>query len=130
MMIIALVTMSFIVLSGLVFLFYRKKRITKGKLINNDINQEELSKWKEDRRKNRNPISLNVEAMGNNIEKSHDLWKSLSKIVHESKWIGKNQDKIELAAELNSLINKNKANYLELQKIELRIKNELINDQV
>ena len=127
---IALVTMSFIVLSGLVFLFYRKKRITKGKLINNDINQEELSKWKEDRRKNRNPISLNVEAMGNNIEKSHDLWKSLSKIVHESKWIGKNQDKIELAAELNSLINKNKANYLELQKIELRIKNELINDQV
>jgi hypothetical protein len=129
-MIIALVTMSFIVLSGLVFLFYRKKRITKGKLINNDINQEELSKWKEDRRKNRNPISLNVEAMGNNIEKSHDLWKSLSKIVHESKWIGKNQDKIELAAELNSLINKNKANYLELQKIELRIKNELINDQV
>ncbi len=127
---IALVTMSVIVLSGLVFLFYRKKRITKGKLINNDINQEELSKWKEDRRKNRNPISLNVEAMGNNIEKSHDLWKSLSKIVHESKWIGKNQDKIELAAELNSLINKNKANYLELQKIELRIKNELINDQV
>ncbi len=130
MMKIALVTMSVIVLSGLVFLFYRKKRITKGKLINNDIDQEELSKWKEDRRKNRNPISLNVEAMGNNIEKSHDLWKSLSKIVHESKWIGKNQDKIELAAELNSLINKNKANYLELQKIELRIKNELINDQV
>ena len=126
---IALVTMSVIVLSGLVFLFYRKKRITKGKLINNDINQEELSKWKEDRRKNRNPISLNVEAMGNNLEKSHDLWKSLSKIVHESKWLGKNQDKIELAAELNSLINKNKANYLELQKLELRIKNELIIDQ-
>lgn len=129
MMKIALVTMSVIVLSGLVFLFYRKKRITKGKLINNDINQEELSKWKEDRRKNRNPISLNVEAMGNNLEKSHDLWKSLSKIVHESKWLGKNQDKIELAAELNSLINKNKANYLELQKLELRIKNELIIDQ-
>lgn len=129
MMKIALVTMSVIVIFGLVFLFYRKKRITKGKLINNDINQEELSKWKEDRRKNRNPISLNVEAMGNNLEKSHDLWKSLSKIVHESKWLGKNQVKIELAAELNSLINKNKANYLELQKLELRIKNELIIDQ-
>ena len=64
--------------------------------------------------------------MGNNVEKSHDLWKSLSKIVHESKWIGQSQEKIELAAELNSLINEHKANFLELQKLELRIKNELL----
>jgi hypothetical protein len=114
---------------GALFFFYRRKINKRKKLINNEINPEELSKWKKDRQKNRIPISLNVEAMGNNVEKSHELWKSLSKIVHESKWIGQSQEKIELAAELNTLINENKTNYLELQNLELRIKKELINDQ-
>jgi hypothetical protein len=111
------------------FLLYRIVKNKRKKLIINDIDQEEMSKWKKDRRKDRIPISLNVEAMGNNLEKSHELWKSLSKIVHESKWIGQNPEKIELAAEFNSLINEHKANYLELQNLELRIKNELIIEQ-
>ncbi len=124
-----LITLTILILCCLVFLFYRRKINKRKKLIINQINPEELSKWKKDRRKNKTPISLNVEAMGNNVEKSHELWKALSKIVHESKWIGQSQEKIELAAELNSLINENKTNYLELQNLEFRIKNELINDQ-
>ena len=125
----ALITLSILILFSLVFFFYRRIINKRSKLIKNEINPEEISKWKKDRRKNRTPISLNVEAMGNNVEKSHELWKSLSKIVHESKWIGQSKEKIDLAAELNSLINKNKGNYLELQNLEFRIKNELINDQ-
>ena len=124
-----LITLTILILCCLVFFFYRRKINKRKKLIINQINPEELSKWKKDRRNNNTPISLNVEAMGNNVEKSHELWKALSKIVHESKWIGQSQEKIELAAELNTLINENKANYLELQNLELRIKNELINDQ-
>ena len=122
----AFIALSILILCCLVFFFYRIKLNKRKNLVNNEINPEELSKWKKDRRKNRTPISLNVEAMGNNVEKSHELWKSLSKIVHESKWIGQSQEKIELAAELNSLINEHKANFLELQKLELRIKNELL----
>jgi hypothetical protein len=125
----ALITLSIFILCSFVFLYYRRIKNKRNKLIKNDIDLEEISKWKKDRRKNRTPISLNVEAMGNNVEKSYELWKSLSKIVHESKWIGQSQEKIELAAELNTLINENKANYLELQHLEWRIKNELINDQ-
>lgn len=122
-----LITLTILILCCLVFFFYRRKINKRKKLIINQINPEELSKWKKDRRKNKTPISLNVEAMGNNVEKSHELWKALSKIVHESKWIGQSQEKIELAAELNTLINENKTNYLELQNLELRIKNELVN---
>jgi hypothetical protein len=124
-----LITLSILILFCLMFLLYRIVKNKRKKLIINDIDQEEMSKWKKDRRKDRIPISLNVEAMGNNLEKSHELWKSLSKIVHESKWIGQNPEKIELAAEFNSLINEHKANYLELQNLELRIKNELIIEQ-
>ncbi len=120
-----IITLSILIFFSSLFLLYRRIKNKKKKLIKNDIDPEEISKWKKDRRKNRTPISLNVEAMGNNIEKSHELWKSLSKIVHESKWIGQSQEKIELAAELNALINEKKANYLELQNLELRIKNEL-----
>lgn len=125
----ALIILTFLILCFFVFFFYRRKINRRKKSINNDINPNELSKWKKERRKNKSPISLNVEAMGNNVEKSHELWKALSKIVHESKWIGQSQEKIELAAELNTLINENKTNYLELQNLELRIKHELINDQ-
>jgi hypothetical protein len=125
----AFIALSVLILCCLVFFFYRIKLNKRKNLVNNEINPEELSKWKKDRRKNNTPISLNVEAMGNNVEKSHELWKALSKIVHESKWIGQSKEKIDLAAELNSLINKNKGNYLELQNLEFRIKNELINDQ-
>ena len=124
----AIITLSIFIICTLVFLFYRRIKNNRNNLIKNDINPEEISKWKKDRRKNRTPMSLNVEGMGNNLEKSHELWKSLSKIVHESKWIGQSQEKIELAAELNTLINENKENYLELQHLELRIKNELINN--
>lgn len=120
-----LIALTILILCCSVFLFYR---IKIKKIIKNEINLDEIIKWKEERRKNRTPVSLNVEAMGNNVEKSHELWKVLSKIVHESKWIGKSQEKIELAAELNTLVNENKGNYLELQNLELRIKNELIND--
>jgi hypothetical protein len=123
---IALTTLSFIIIGSLFFLYYRSIKTKRNKSIKNDIDPEEVSKWKKDRRKNRTPISLNVEAMGNNVEKSHELWKSLSKIVHESKWIDQSQDKIELAAEFNSLINAHKTNFLELQKLELRIKSELL----
>jgi len=125
----AFIALSVLILCCLVFFFYRIKLNKRKNLVNNEINPEELSKWKKDRRNNNTPISLNVEAMGNNVEKSHELWKALSKIVHESKWIGQSKEKIDLAAELNSLINKNKGNYLELQNLEFRIKNELINDQ-
>jgi hypothetical protein len=125
----AFIALSVLILCCLVYFFYRIKLNKRKNLVNNEINPEELSKWKKDRRKNNTPISLNVEAMGNNVEKSHELWKALSKIVHESKWIGQSKEKIDLAAELNSLINKNKGNYLELQNLEFRIKNELINDQ-
>lgn len=121
-----LITLSVLIFSCLMFFLYRKIKNKGKKLINNDIDPEEISKWKKDRRKDNIPISLNVEAMGNNIEKSHDLWKSLSKIVHESKWIGQSPEKMELAAELNTLINESKTNYLELQNLELRIKNELL----
>jgi hypothetical protein len=123
------IVLSVVILCCLVFFFYLRKLKKLKHLVNNEINPEELSKWKKDRRQNRSPISLNVEAMGNNVEKSHELWKALSKIVHESKWIGQSMEKIELAAELNTLINENKGNYLELQNLELRIKNELINNQ-
>jgi len=123
------IVLSVVILCCLVFFFYLRKLKKLKHLVNNEINPEELSKWKKDRRQNRIPISLNVEAMGNNVEKSHELWKALSKIVHESKWIGQSMEKIELAAELNTLINENKGNYLELQNLELRIKNELINNQ-
>jgi hypothetical protein len=126
---IAIIILTTLILCFLVFFFYRRNINRRKKSINNEINPEELSKWKKERRKDKTPISLNVEAMGNNVEKSHELWKALSKIVHESKWIGQSQEKIELAAELNTLINENKTNYLELQNLELRIKNELINDQ-
>ena len=125
----AFIALSVVILCCLVFFFYRRKLKKRKHLVNNEINPEELSKWKKDRRKNRIPISLNVEAMGNNVEKSHELWKVLSKIVHESKWIGQSKEKIELATELNTLINENKGNYLELQNLELRIKNELISNQ-
>ncbi len=125
----ALITLFILIFFSLILLLYLRIKNKRKKLIKNDIDLEEISKWKKDRRKDRIPISLNVEAMGNNVEKSHELWKSLSKIVHESKWIGQSQEKIHLAAELNSLINKNKGNYLELQNLDLRIKNELINDQ-
>lgn len=123
----AFIALSVLILCCLMIFFYRRKLNKRKNLVNNEINPEELSKWKKDRRKNRIPISLNVEAMGNNVEKSHELWKSLSKIVHESKWIGQSQEKIELATELNTLINENKTNYLELQNLEMRIKKELIN---
>lgn len=125
----ALIALFILILCCLVFFFYRRIIDKRNKLIKNEINPEEISKWKRDRRKNITPISLNVEAMGNNVEKSHELWKSLCKIVHESKWIGRSQEQQELAAELNSLINKNKANYLELKNLELRIENELINSE-
>ena len=115
---IALFALSILILCCLMFFLFRRIINKRNKLIKNEINLEEISKWKKDRRKNRTPISLNVQAMGNNVEKSHELWKALSKIVHESKWIGKSQEKIELAAELNTLINENKANYLELQNLE------------
>ena len=126
---IAIIILTTLILCFLVFFFYLRNINRWKKSINNEINPEELSKWKKERRKDKIPSSLNVEAMGNNVEKSHELWKSLSKIVHESKWIGQSQEKIELAAELNTLINENKTNYLELQNLELRIKKELINDQ-
>ena len=125
----AFIALSVLIFCCLMFFFYRIKLNKRKNLVNNEINPGELSKWKKDRRKNRIPISLNVEAMGNNVEKSHELWKSLSKIVHESKWIGQSQEKLELAAELNILINENKTNYLELQNLEKRIKKELINNQ-
>ena len=66
--------------------------------------------------------------MGDNLERSHDLWKSLSKIVHESRWIGKDNDKIKLAAELAALINQYKNNFRELQNIKQRIEKELMTD--
>ena len=125
----AIIILTILFLCFLVFFYYRRKINRRKKSINNEINPEELSKWKKERRKDKTPISLNVEAMGNNVEKSHELWIELSKIVHESKWIGQSEEKIKLAAELNTLINENKENYLELQNLEKRVKKELINNQ-
>ncbi len=106
-----------------IFIKIRKKRNQKTRI--NDVNAEELKRWKKERRDKSKPLSLNVQAMGDNIEKSHELWKRLSKMVHESRWIGSSPDKINLAAELNSLINENKGNYNELKKLEIRIHQEL-----
>jgi hypothetical protein len=103
----------------------RKKRKKKAHV--DDVDIDELNRWKKERRAKSRPISLNVQAMGDNLEKSHDLWKELSKIVHEAKWIGSSSAKIELAAELNSLINEHKSDYQELKILESRIKNELLN---
>ena len=125
---VSIIIVSASVIASSFLIFILKKRIKRKKITLNEINQEEISKWKKDRRNNQTPVSLNVQAMGNNIEKSHDLWKSLSKMVHESKWIGENQEKIKLAAELNSLINEHKGNYLELQKINTRIEDDLLNE--
>ena len=113
---------------GFLVRFYVKRKKKNKYSSQNEIDAKEISSWKKDRRKNNSPISLNVRAMGNNIEKSHDLWKALSKMVHESRWIGESSEKIKLAAELNSLINENKGNFMELQNIQLRIEKELLNN--
>ncbi|MBM3455047.1 MAG: hypothetical protein FJX80_07855 [Bacteroidetes bacterium] len=116
-----------LLISVLSFMIIKIRNKKKNKAPVNDIDSEELDRWKKERRAKSRPISLNVQAMGNNIEKSHDLWKELSKIVHEAKWIGRSSEEIELAAEFNSLINKHKGDYNELQYLETRIKNELLN---
>jgi hypothetical protein len=123
---IVIITSAFIVIIGCVYfiLFKRKKR--RNKLSHLDNNQ--IAQWKKERRQNIDRINLDVQAMGDNLERAHDLWKSLSKIVHESRWIGKDNDKIKLAAELAALINQHKNNFRELQNIKQRIEKELIND--
>ncbi len=109
-----------------IFLFNRKKN--KIKKYQDEIDPSVLKNWKQERRKNLNSIKLDVSSMGDNIEKSHTLWKNLSIIVHESKWVNYSIDKIKLAAEFNVLINENKANYNELQNLEKRISEELLNN--
>jgi type III secretory pathway component EscV len=109
--------------------FIRKKR-AQTKLKTLDLYRDAIKSWKSDRRKNRSPQKIHLENIEVDFEKSYTLWKTLSVITHESKWIGKNQDKIILANELRSLLNQHKDNYKELQKIERRVKAELINDVV
>ena len=121
-------TLASVFILGLLILFYKRRKFQKIGEIKMDIHPDELKKWREERRENKKPISLNVEAMGNNVEKSHDLWKSLSVLVHESKWIGKQQEKVDLASELSLLVNKHKGDFEQLKALELRIENELFKD--
>ena len=65
--------------------------------------------------------------ISDNLTKSNSLWKKLSKETHEAKWLNDSPEKIKLSAELNSLVNKHKNNYQELQKLETRIRLELSN---
>ncbi len=121
---IVLITSIIIILIGTFYFIFSKLKNRRNKLSN--LNTNQIAQWKKERRQNRDPINLDVQAMGDNLEKAHDLWKSLSKIVHESRWIGKNNDKIKLAAELAALINQHKNNFRELQNIKQRIERELL----
>jgi hypothetical protein len=127
MQIFALILTVVFILGSLI-LFYQKRKLKKTSERNMDIHPDELKKWRKERKENKKPFSLNVEAMGNNVEKSHELWKSLSVLVHEAKWIGKQHEKVVLASELNRLINKHKVDFDQLKALELRIENELLND--
>ena len=118
--------LSTIILFIIFFLVKRKKKNFKKN--QDEIDPTVLKNWKQERRKNLNTRKLDVSSMGDNIAKSHALWKNLSKIVHESKWVDYSIDKIKLAAEFNVLINENKGNYNELQNLEKRINEELLNN--
>lgn len=100
----------------------RHKRVKKSYQLKDEIDPKTLDEWKKQRRKDNREISLDVRAMGENIEKSHELWKALSILVHESKWFGENEEKQRLAEELRVLINQNKENYQELRILEQKVK--------
>lgn len=60
-----------------------------------------------------------------NIVKSMALCKSLYKELIKESHPDKHPNKVELATEITELININRYNYAELEKIKNRIKNEL-----
>jgi hypothetical protein len=121
-----IITISIFTLIATTILFILIRRSNNKKRLVSEVSREQFNQWRKERRSNKQNITLDVQAMGDNIEKSHDLWKKLSVQVHESKWIGKSQEKIELASQLNSLVNKHKENYNELIELKKRIENELI----
>jgi hypothetical protein len=116
----------FLVFIFLLIIFYKLKSRNNIKLKQDSFDREEIISWKKERRKNKFPITLDVQSIGNNLENSHKLWKSLVRIVHESNWTDKSESKRSLASELNKLINENKGNYDKLQKIKIIIDKELL----
>ena len=100
--------------------YFRMRKEQKG-----HIDPGKMKKWREERRKRGGPGKLDTVGMSDNIEKSHELWKKLSKIVHESKWINETSEKQEIAAKFNTLINEHKGNYKKLVELERLINKQL-----
>lgn len=98
-----------------------KKRHRKETNINPDLVKE----WKNNRRNRKSTPSINVKAISDNINQSYNLWKKLSIIVHEAKWINESVEKQSVASELRGLVNANKNNYKALKEIELEIEKKL-----
>ena len=99
----------------LLFRFFMQKTKQHGSY----ISDEEMKAWKQERKKKNNVTRVDFKAVSDNLTKSNSLWKKLSKETHEAKWLHDSVEKIKLAAELNSLVNKNKNNYNELQNLEI-----------
>ena len=89
------------------------------------IDPGKMNQWKKERRKRGGPGKIDTGGMSDNMEKSHELWKKLSKIVHEAKWINETSEKQKIAAKFNTLINEHKVNYKKLVELELLINKKL-----
>ena len=116
------ITILFLLIIAIIYIKRRKKK----NMNKEELNPDEMHKWKRERREKKRPITLDVKTMGENVEKSKELWKRLAIILHESKWIDASQEKKELATELNMLINQHKNSFKELKNIENRINKELL----
>ena len=106
----------------LIYYFIIRKKKTQAY-----IDPQKMQDWKKERKNRKNPEKINVLAMRDNLEKSEKLWKELSKIVHEAKWINSTDENKKIAAHYNALINRHKRNYQELQKLKLEIEEKLLN---
>lgn len=116
------ISILFLLIIAIIYIKKRKKR----NIYKEELNPDQMDQWKRERREKKRPITLDVKSMGENVEKSHDLWKRLAIILHESKWMNASQEKKDLAEELNMLINQHKNSFKELKNIEKKINQELL----
>lgn len=114
-----------ITISLFLLLFFLKYK-QKNHIIDSNIKESDINKWREERRK-RGKNEINIDDINNNLNNSHTLWKKLSKLVHETKFM-KHDEGTRLSAEnLNKKLNENKSNYKALVGIESEI-NQFLNN--
>lgn len=114
---------SLFVVTAITIIVY--KIIAKDNIISDLNYYQTIKQWKKDRRKNLKFDNLDLQFVMENIEKSNELWKELSLLVHESKWIDNTIYYKNKANEFNVLVNEYKNNYRKLKELEILIKNEL-----